>query len=210
MVGQPAHVGGGFDADAGQHLFQQIVHCTPWGGWFLILDCHAAAGTAIGHNGQMIAGNAPLGCSAWASLLDVARVAATDFAHAPSHHCVDCIGAGDQQVSNQQVRFSALATADVLHAANSQDFGVFRRDTLGRVSSQHQRLAFKARHGGWREHLDLFAHHHNDACRAGVNAGQLAAVVLLLACAGNRHVQAEQKALVCFVPIWANLRFVQK
>ena len=176
----------------------------------MILDGHAAAGTAIGHNGQMIAGNAPLGCSTWAGLLDVAHVAAAYFAHAPSHHCVDCIGAGDQQVSNQQVRFSTLATADVLHAANSQDFGVFRRDTLGRVSAKHQRLAFKARHGGWREHLDLFAHHHNDACRAGVNAGQLAAVVFLLACAGDGHVQTQQKSLVGFVPIRANLCVVEE
>ena len=176
----------------------------------MILDCHATAGTAIGHDGQVVAGNAPLGCATRPDLLDVAHVAATDFAHAPSHHRVDCIGAGDQQVSNQQVGFSALATADVLHAANGQDFGVFRRDTLGRVSAQHQRLAFKARHGGWREHLGLLAHHHNDASRAGVNAGQLAAVVFLLACAGNRHVEAQQKALVGFVPIRANLCVVEK
>ena len=210
MVCQPAHVGGGFDADAGQHLFQQIVHYTPWGGWFLVLDCHATAGAAIGHDGQMVAGNAPLGRAAWAGLLDVAHVAAADFTHTARHHRVDCIGAGDQQIGNQQVRFSALATADVLHAAYGQDFGVFRRDALGRVSAQHQRLALEARHGGGREHLGLLAHHHNDASRAGVNAGQLAAVVFLLACAGNRHVQAEQKALVCFVPIRANLCVVEE
>ena len=210
LVSQPAHVGGGFNADAGQHLFQQIVHYTPWGGWFLVLDCHATAGAAIGHDGQMVAGNAPLGRAAWAGLLDVAHVATAYLAHAACHHCVDCIGASDQQIGNQQVRFSALATADVLHAAYGQDFGVFRRDALGRVSAQHQRLALEARHGGGREHLGLLAHHHDDASRAGVNAGQLAAVVFLLARAGNRHVQTQQKALVGFVPIRANLRFVQK
>ena len=209
LVSQPAHIGGGFDADAGQHLFQQIVHYTPWG-WFLVLDCHATAGAAIGHDGQMVAGNAPLGRAAWAGLLDVAHVAAAHFTHAACHHRVDCIGAGDQQVGNQQVRFSALATADVLHTADGQDFGVFRRDTLGRVSAQHQRLALEARHGGWREHLGLLAHHHDDASRAGVNAGQLAAVVFLLACAGDGHVQAQQKALVGFVPIRANLCVVEE
>ena len=176
----------------------------------MVLDCHATAGAAIGHDGQMVAGNAPLGRAAWAGLLDVAHVAATDFAHTTCHHCVDCIGAGDQQIGNQQVRFSALATTDVLHAADGQDFGVFRRDALGRVSAQHQRLALEARHGGGREHLGLLAHHHNDASRAGVNAGQLAAVVFLLACAGDGNIQAEQKSFVGFVPIRANLRFVQK
>ena len=176
----------------------------------MVLDCHATAGAAIGHDGQMVAGNAPLGRAAWAGLLDVAHVATADLAHTACHHRVDCIGASDQQIGNQQVRFSALATADVLHAADGQDFGVFRRDALGRVSAQHQRLAFKARHGGGREHLGLFAHHHNDASRAGVNARQFAAVVFLLACAGDGNIQAEQKALVGFVPIRANLCVVEE